>query len=143
VVTEERAVAHVYDEAGEYEAVGILEDGPERVAVCRKDVVVLAAPSEPNPTPVPSSPPTGPEPTASFTFAVTCCPTTLRLDGSASTGAISSYTWDLSWTPEVPDGVTTSPTVTFPITATEFGSITLTVTDRAGRTSSASVPFVN
>jgi hypothetical protein len=142
-VREERNVDHVYAEVGEYEVVGVLEDGPERVAVCRKDVVVVAALSEPKPTPVPSPPPTGPEPTASFTVAVTCCPTTLRLDGSASTGAITSYAWDLSWTPEAPDAVTTSPTVTFPITATEAGSIRLTVTDTAGRTSSASVLFVN
>ena len=75
-----------------------------------------------------------PPPTASFVYSVRCCPFSVFLDASASTGDIVSYTWDLSWTSTSPDGVTTGPTAQFPIREIDFGTITLTVTDSLGRT---------
>lgn len=81
-----------------------------------------------------------PLPTASFVFNVVCCPT-LNLDASASTGNIVSYTWDLSWTAANPDRVTSSPTTSFTIRETDRGTITLTVTDTAGRTATVTRSF--
>lgn len=85
---------------------------------------------------VASSPP----PTASFVFNVICCPT-LNLDASASTGNIVSYTWDLEWTTTSPDRVTSSPTTSFTIQEFNRGTITLTVTDTAGRTATMTRNF--
>jgi hypothetical protein len=69
-----------------------------------------------------------PPPAPSFTFSTTCCPPTIRLDASASSGNIVSYAWDLSWTAASPDGVTTLPTTAFPFFEGDRGTITLTVT---------------
>ncbi|MGI9066153.1 MAG: DsrE family protein [Pyrinomonadaceae bacterium] len=85
---------------------------------------------------VASSPP----PTASFVFNVICCPT-LNLDATASTGNIVSYTWDLEWTTTSPDLVTASPTASFMIQEFNRGTITLTVTDTAGRTATTTRNF--
>jgi hypothetical protein len=63
------------------------------------------------------------------------------LDGSASTGDIVSYTWDLSWTSKSPDGVTTGLIAQFPIREIDFGTITLTVTDSLGRTATTTRNF--
>ena len=84
--------------------------------------------------------PTPPPPTASFVYSVRCCPSVF-LDGSASTGDIVSYTWDLSWTSKSPDGVTTGLIAQFPIREIDFGTITLTVTDSLGRTATTTRNF--
>lgn len=86
-----------------------------------------------------TTPPPAP-PTASFTYTIGAGPT-LNLNASASTGSIVSYTWELSWTGTSPDRITTSATTSFSVRETDFGTITLTVTDSAGQTATVSHPF--
>jgi len=69
----------------------------------------------------------------------TALPFDVTLDGSASTGNIVSYEWDLSWTTGAPDFITTGPIATFTRTQESLrGTITLTVRDASGNTATAS-----
>jgi PKD repeat protein len=129
---EERRTEHTYVFPGVYPAAGVLTDASgARIATCEREVVVQSPAPGPAPGPVPTAPGA---PTASFTFRVTCCPPTLHVDASASTGSITSYTWDLSWTPASPDAVTTSPTTSFLFNEGDRGSVTLTVRTANGQT---------
>jgi hypothetical protein len=78
--------------------------------------------------------------TASFVYNIQCCPR-VDLDASASTGNIASYTWDLSWTSESPDRVTSSPFTSFTFREFDQGTITLTVTGVDGNTATTTRGF--
>jgi hypothetical protein len=82
-----------------------------------------------------------PAPTAFFTFSDTCCPRTLTLEASRSTGVIVSYAWDLSWTSVSPDLVRASSAAEFLVGEGVSGTITLTVTGSGGQTATVSDRF--
>jgi hypothetical protein len=72
----------------------------------------------------------------------TALPFDVTLDASASTGAIVSYEWDLSWIAGAPDFITTGPIATFTRTQESLrGTITLTVRDASGNTATVSRPY--
>ena len=121
-------------------------DETDAVLTGTATVTVRGAPtptptSTPTPTPTPEPTPTPTPMTASFVFNVTCCPYSINLDASTSTGPIVSYTWDVSWTSANPDRVTSIPTTSILFNETDRGTIRLTVTDAAGNTATATRNF--
>jgi hypothetical protein len=85
-------------------------------------------------------PPAADGPVAQFSYTH-CCFEVLRLDASASSGDIVSYAWDFSWVPMNPEIVTPGATAQYFAFPTTVGTITLTVTDRAGRTATVTRQF--